>query len=84
MRVIDRESWPPRETFKLYSGLRFPHVDTCGQLDFTELGANRARAGASPRVALVYSFTKVTTGLRAGTLPPTLPAALPSATTTAP
>ena len=58
MRVIEQESWPRREHFRLYNGLDFPHVNICVQLDITELWANRARAGASPTIALVYSITK--------------------------
>ena len=58
MRVIEQESWPRREHFRLYSGFEFPHVNICVQLDITELWANRARAGASPTVTLVYTITK--------------------------
>lgn len=58
MRVIDLEGWPRREHFRLYSGFEFPHVNICVQLDITELWANRACAGASPTVTLVYTITK--------------------------
>jgi len=58
MRVIEQESWPRREHFRLYSGFEFPHVNICVQVDITRLWANRARAGASPTVALVYVVTK--------------------------
>ena len=58
MRVIEQESWPRREHFRLYSGFEFPHVNICVQVDITELWANRARADASPTVALVYIVTK--------------------------
>jgi chloramphenicol O-acetyltransferase type A len=58
MRVIDLESWPRREHFRLYSGFEFPHVNICVQLDITELWTNRARAGASPTLALVYVITR--------------------------
>jgi chloramphenicol O-acetyltransferase type A len=58
MRVIEQESWPRREHFNLYSGFEFPHVNICVQLDITELWTNRARAGASPTVTLVYTITK--------------------------
>lgn len=58
MRVIDLESWPRREHFRLYSGFEFPHVNICVQLDITELWANRAQAGASPTLALVYVITR--------------------------
>jgi len=58
MRVIEQESWSRREHFRLYSGFEFPHVNICVQLDITELWANRAHAGASPTVTLVYTITK--------------------------
>jgi chloramphenicol O-acetyltransferase len=58
MRVIEQESWPRREHFRLYSGFEFPHINISVQLDITELWANRARAGASPTVTLVYTITK--------------------------
>jgi chloramphenicol O-acetyltransferase len=58
MRVIEQEGWPRGEHFRLYSGLEFPHVSICLQLDITGLWANRARAGASPTIALVYTITK--------------------------
>jgi chloramphenicol O-acetyltransferase len=58
MRVINLESWPRSEHFHLYSGFEFPHVNICVRLDITELWANRARAGASPTVTLVYIITK--------------------------
>ena len=58
MRVIEQESWPRSEHFRLYSGLDFPHVNICVQLDITELWADRSRAGASPTVALVYTIAK--------------------------
>jgi len=58
MRVIDVESWPRREHFRLYRGFEFPHVNICVQLDITALWANRARTSASPTVILVYTITK--------------------------
>jgi chloramphenicol O-acetyltransferase len=58
MRVIEVETWPRREHFRMYSGFEFPHVNICVQLDITELWANRARAGASPTLALVYVITR--------------------------
>lgn len=58
MRVIEQEGWLRREHFRLYSGFEFPHVSICLQLDITELWVNRARAGASPTVTLVYTITK--------------------------
>ena len=58
MRVIEQESWPRREHFHLYSEFEFPHVNICVQLDITELWANRARAGTSPTITLVYAITK--------------------------
>lgn len=58
MRVVDLESWPRRDHFRLYSGFEFPHVNICVQVDITELWANRARAGASPTLALVYVITR--------------------------
>ena len=58
MRVIDLENWPRREHYKLYTGFEFPHVNICVQVDITELWANRARAGASPTITLVYVVTK--------------------------
>ncbi len=58
MRVIDQEDWPRREHFRVYCGLKFPHVNICAQLDVTELWSGRARAGASPTVALVYAVTR--------------------------
>ena len=57
-RVIEQEGWHRKEHFRLYSGLEFPHVNVCVQLDITELWANRARAEASPTIALVYATTK--------------------------
>lgn len=58
MRVIEQEGWPRREHFRLYSELKFPHVNICVQVDVTELWAERARIGASPTVALVYAVTR--------------------------
>jgi chloramphenicol O-acetyltransferase type A len=58
MRVIEQEIWPRREHFRLYSGFEFPHVNICVKLDITELWSNRARAGASPTITLVYTITK--------------------------
>ena len=58
MRVIELESWPRREHFRLYSGMEFPHIGICVQVDITDLWANRARADASPTIALVYVITK--------------------------
>jgi chloramphenicol O-acetyltransferase len=58
MRVIEQENWPRKEHFHLYSGFEFPHVNICVQLDITEMWANRARAGASPTVTLVYIVAK--------------------------
>ncbi len=58
MRVIEQESWPRKDHFRLYSGFEFPHVNICVQLDITELWIDRARAGASPTVTLVYIITK--------------------------
>jgi chloramphenicol O-acetyltransferase len=58
MQVIDQEQWPRRAHFRLYSGFEFPHVNICVQLDITKLWANRARVGASPTVALVYTIAK--------------------------
>ena len=58
MRVIDQETWPRREHFRIYSGLEFAHVNICVQVDVTELWANRARAGAPPTLALVYVVTR--------------------------
>ncbi len=58
MHVIEQETWPRGEHFRLYSGFEFPHVNICVQLDITELWSNRDRAGASPTVTLVYAVTK--------------------------
>lgn len=58
MRVIDLETWPRREHFRLYSGFRFPHVNICVRVDITELWACRGHTGASPTIALVYAVTK--------------------------
>jgi len=58
MRVIELNSWPRKEHFRLYSGMEFPHVGICAQVDITDLWANRARAGASPTITLVYAITK--------------------------
>jgi chloramphenicol O-acetyltransferase type A len=58
MRVIDLESWPRREHFRLYSGMEFPHVGICVQVDITQLWANRARVDASPTIVLAYVVTK--------------------------
>lgn len=58
MRVIDQETWPRREHFRLYSGFEFPHVNICVQLDIDRLWSNRALAGASPTVTLIYTITK--------------------------
>lgn len=58
MRVINLESWPRREHFSLYSQMEFPHIGICVQVDITDLWANRARAGASPTIALAYVLTK--------------------------
>ena len=58
MRVIEQENWTRREHFRLYSGFEFPHVNICVQVDITELWTNRARAGASPTITLVYTITR--------------------------
>ncbi len=58
IRIIELETWPRCEHFRLYSGLAFPHVNICVQLDVTELWTHRARADASPTVVLVYVITK--------------------------
>lgn len=58
MHVIEQESWPRKKHFRLYSGLEYPHVNICAQVDVTELWACRARTGASPTIALVYTVTK--------------------------
>lgn len=58
MLVIEKESWPRREHFQLYSGFEFPHVNICVQIDITELWTNRACAGNSPTVILIYTITK--------------------------
>lgn len=58
MRVIDFETWPRRDHFRLYSSFDFPHVGITVPVDITALWANRARAGASPTIALVYAITK--------------------------
>ena len=58
MRVIDQESWPRRDHFRLFSHMDFPHVSICVQVDITDLWANRAQAGASPTIALTYAVTK--------------------------
>jgi chloramphenicol O-acetyltransferase len=58
MRVIELESWPRKEHFRLYSGFEFPHVNICVQLDISELWVKRALSGASPTVTLVYTITK--------------------------
>jgi chloramphenicol O-acetyltransferase type A len=58
MRVIEQERWPRKEHFQLYSKFEFPHVNICVQLDITELWINRAKAGASPTITLVYTITK--------------------------
>lgn len=58
MRVIDRESLARREHLRLYSGMEFPHVNICAQLDITELWIRRGRAGASPTVLLVFILAK--------------------------
>ncbi len=58
MRVIDQQTWPRREHFRLYNGLDFPHVNICAQVDITELWASRDRASASPTITLVYSITR--------------------------
>ncbi|MEJ2211519.1 MAG: CatA-like O-acetyltransferase [Anaerolineae bacterium] len=58
MRVIDQQTWPRREHFRLYSGFEFPHVSICVQLDITRLWINRARAGAAPTISLIYIITK--------------------------
>ncbi len=58
MRVIEQDGWPRREHFRLYSGLAFPHVNICVQVDVTELWSGRAGIGASPTVALVWAVTR--------------------------
>ena len=58
MRLIEQEGWPRREHFRLYSGLDFPHVNICVQLDVTRLWADRAGAVVSPTIALVYAITR--------------------------
>jgi chloramphenicol O-acetyltransferase type A len=58
MRVIDLESWPRREHFRLFSGMEFPHIGLCVPVDITDLWANRARADASPTIARVSVITK--------------------------
>lgn len=58
MRVIDLETWPRREHFRLYRGFEFAHIGICVQVDITDLWAKRARADASPTVALAYVITK--------------------------
>jgi len=58
MRVIELESWPRREHFRLYSGFEFPHISICVQVDITDLWANRAQVEASPTIALLYVITK--------------------------
>jgi chloramphenicol O-acetyltransferase len=58
MRVIDQESWPRREHFRLYSGFEFPHVNICVQVDVTNLWARRARASAPATLVLVYVVTR--------------------------
>ena len=56
--MIEQQAWSRREHFRLYNGLDFPHVNVSVQLDITELWARRARAAASPTIALVYAITK--------------------------
>lgn len=58
MRVIDLDNWPRREHYRLFSGMEFPHVGICVQVDITDLWANRARLDASPTVALAYVITR--------------------------
>lgn len=58
MRVIELESWPRREHFRLYSEMEFPHIGICVQVNITDLWSNRARANASPTIVLVYVITK--------------------------
>ena len=58
MRVIELESWPRMEHFRLYSEMEFPHISLCVQVDITDLWANRARAGTSPTIVLAYVITK--------------------------
>lgn len=58
MRVIEQDNWPRRNHFQLYSGFEFPHVNLCVQVDISELWTNRARTGASPTVALIYTIAR--------------------------
>ena len=58
MRVIDLETWPRKEHFKLYKGLEFPHVNITVQVDITDLWTRHAFFNASPTIALVYIITK--------------------------
>jgi chloramphenicol O-acetyltransferase len=58
MRVIDIETWPRKEHFKLYKGLEFPHVNITVQVDITDLWTRRAFLDTSPTIALVYIITK--------------------------
>ena len=59
MRVIDLETLPCKEHFKLYKGLEFPHVNITVQVDITDLWTRRrVFLNASPTIALVYIITK--------------------------
>ena len=58
MRVIELQSWPRREHFRLYSEMEFPHVGICAQVDITDLWAKRSQIDATPTIILVYVITK--------------------------
>jgi chloramphenicol O-acetyltransferase len=58
MRVIELESWPRREHFRLFSEMEFPHINICVQVDITDLWKNRTRAGTSPTITLAYVIAK--------------------------
>lgn len=58
MRVIDLESWPRRDHFRLFCGMDHPHISLSVQVDITDLWAKRSRLDVSPTIALVYVLTK--------------------------
>jgi chloramphenicol O-acetyltransferase type A len=59
MRIIDLDSWPRRDHYKLFNGFDAPHFNMCANLDITVFYAALKKQGVSFTVGLVYLIARV-------------------------
>lgn len=58
MRVIDLESWPRRDHFRLFRTMQYPHINLSFQVDVSPLWQSRGALPSSATAGLVHVLAK--------------------------